>query len=146
MALRIKGSETHVNVVVDGELLAGSFTVMDNWKWQDLSDILQSDFLGESESEFDYQHHGYEFNFTIEEMDNAAVNKILLPFVASNDAGNPLPNVNLVFVKSYRDPALAAETITFKSCVVKMDSQDIAGRKDYLKTSFTGRCRAIATF
>lgn len=146
MALRIRGSETEVHVVVDGEMLAGSFSVMENWKWADLGDIMQSDFLGESESEFDYQHHGYEVNFTIQEMDNQAVNKVLLPYVAANDSGNPLPKVSLVFIKRYRDPATPPETMTFQSAVVKADSQDNGGRKDYLKTSFTARCRTMAAF
>jgi hypothetical protein len=145
MADRIRGEEVSLQVVLDGVLQAGSFTKVENFKFSPLTDISQSSFLGESEDEFDLQHHGYDMSFTIQSMDNAAVDNILMPLVSALKAGDVLPNVQLIAITRYRDPSLPIKTNTFKTVKLKLDSSDSTGRKEYIKSSFSGKCREMVS-
>jgi hypothetical protein len=60
-------------------------------------------------------------------------------------SGALLPVVNVVVIKRYRDPGVKPVTMTLQNAKIKMDSQDFGSRKDYVKTSFSGRCRRMKT-
>ncbi len=139
---RIRGQEVSGQLVVDGKLLLGSFAKMESFKWSPRADLSDSDFVGETESEPDLQHHGFDFSFTIHQMDAQAA-QIYLKLVTALDAGVPLPAISFVVIKTYRDPAVPIQTLVFQNVTVKLDSEDIGGRKDYVKNSFSGKCKVM---
>lgn len=143
MSNRIRGQETTLQVVVDGQIQAKSFAKVENFKWNPRQDLSDTDFLGETEAEPDIMHHGYDFSFSIHEEDNSAVEQILNKVVATLTAGVQQPNVTLTFIKRYRDPSLTQKTLVFQKAVLKLDSQESGSRKDYLKSSFSGKCRIM---
>jgi hypothetical protein len=143
MSDRIRGQETTLQVVVDGQLQAGSFAKVEDFEWNPKQDLTDSDFIGETESEPDFMHHGFEMKFTIHEKDNSAVENVLQGLIDANVAGLPMPKVNLVFIKRYRDPSIPTKTLVFQTVRIKFDSQKAGGRKDYLKTSFSGKCKKM---
>src|ERR1043166_6080178 len=102
MADRIRGQESTLQVTIDGVLQQGSFAKVENWKWSPISEIVASDFIGESESDFDPIHHGFEFSFSIHEKENSAVEQFLLGLVDQLASGATLSTVNIVIIKKYR--------------------------------------------
>lgn len=144
MATRIRGQETFVQVVVDGALLAGSFQKVDNFKFSSRADITNTGFLGETEDEPDIQHHGYDFSFTIHEMDNKAM-EVWDNVVSTLQQGIAQPAVNIVYLKRYRDPSIKPVSITFQSAKLKLDSQEASSRKDFVKSMFSGSCKRKKT-
>lgn len=132
-------------VIIDGVQQQGSFSKVENFKWNPRQDLTDSDFVGETESEPDVMHHGFDVSFSIHEMDNSAVEAALMTFVDALTAGLPLPKVNLVFIKKYRDPAIPVKTLIFQNVKLKLDSQEASSRKDYVKSSFSGKCRKMVT-
>ncbi len=142
MSERIRGQETTLQVLVDGEQLSGSFTKVSDFKLTPRTDLSDSPFLGETEDEPDIQHHGYDFSFSTHEMDNKAV-QLLMNMVARLTAGLPVQVINLVVIKRYRDPAAGTAAQVLQQCMLKLDGQDFGGRKDYIKNSFTGKCRTM---
>jgi hypothetical protein len=142
MANRSRGQETTLQVVVNNTAQGGSFSKCESFKWNPRQDMTDSDFIGEAESEPDLQHHGYDGSFTVHEMDNGAVDNVLMPIVAAHTAGTPLPTINLVFIKRYRDPSIPAKTLVFQKVTLKLDGQE-ASRKDYIKSSFSFKCRKM---
>jgi hypothetical protein len=145
MSDRIRGQETTLQVIVDGDLKSGSFSKVENFKWNPREDLSDNDFIGETESEPDIMHHGYDMSFMIHEMENSAVEQVHQLMVDALTAGVPLPKVNLVFIKRYRDPSIPVKTLIFQNVRLKMDSQEAGSRKDYLKSSFSGKCRKMVT-
>lgn len=143
MSDRSRGQETTLNVIVDGQLQAGSFAKVENFKWNPRQDLTDSDFIGETESEPDIMHHGYDMSFMIHEKDNSAVENVLMAVVAALTSGGTLPKINLVFIKKYRDPSIHPKTLVFQNVRLKFDSQEAGGRKDYIKTSFSAKCRKM---
>jgi len=142
MADRIRGQETTLQVVVNNQAQVGSFSKCESFKWNPRQDLNDSDFIGEAESEPDLQHHGYDGSFVIHERDNGAVDNVLLPIVNAHTAGTPLPKINLVFIKRFRDPSLPPKTLVFQQVTLKMDGQE-ASRKDYVKSTFSFKCRKM---
>ncbi|MGZ6970965.1 MAG: hypothetical protein ACXVID_04820 [Thermoanaerobaculia bacterium] len=140
MSLRIRGQETFVQLIIDGELLGGSFTKCENFKVTPRADLTDTGFLGETEDEPDIMHHGYDFSFSIHEQDNAAF-EVWDTIVADLAAGVALPQIDVMVVKRYRDPGVKPVTYTYQKAVLKLDSQDQGARKDYVKSSFSGKCK-----
>lgn len=143
MSNRIRGQETTLQVVVDNKTMGKSFAKVENFKWSPRQDLTDNDFLGETESEPDIMHHGYDFSFSIHEEDNSAVRDVLLAVVSTLTAGEQQPNVTLTFIKRYRDQAEGTQTLVFSKCVLKLDSQETGSRKDYMKSMFSGKCRQM---
>lgn len=142
---RVRGQETSLSITVDGILQSGSFTTVDNFKWSPRQDLTNTGFLGEPTERPDLQHHGFDFSFSIHEIDNAAVN-VLINIVNQELAGAAPPNMNLVFIKRYMDPALVPETLVFEKVRLKLDSQEAGSRKDFIKTMFSGSCEHMELF
>lgn len=140
---RIRGQETTLQFIVDGAQKSGSFAYVESFKWSPRQDLSDSDFLGETESEPDIMHHGFDFNFTLHESENSPIDDVLLPIIQSNQQGTPLPSISLVFIKRYRNPATPTKTVVFQNVVLKFDSQDESSRKDYVKTAFSGKCKLV---
>jgi hypothetical protein len=143
MSNRIRGQETTLQVVVNGQIQGRSFAKVENFKWSPRQDLSDSSFLGETEDEPDIMHHGYDFSFSIHEEDNSAVEQVLLQVVNTLTAGVQQPDITLTFIKRYRDPAMGTKTLVFPKCKLKLDSQEMGSRKDYLKSSFSGKCRQM---
>lgn len=143
---RIRGQETTLQVAINGQTQEGSFSKVENFKWNPRQDLTDSDFVGETESEPDIMHHGYDMSFVIHEKENGAVDSVLLPIVTALTAGLPLPPVTLTFTKRYRDPSIPTVTLVFQNVKLKMDSQEAGSRKDYVKSSFSAKCRKMRSF
>lgn len=135
---RIRGQEETAQLVVGGKLLQGSFAKLESFNWKPRADLPDSDFVGETESEPDFQHHGYDFSFTIHQEDSQAAD-VYLQIVAAHEAGVVLPDVNFVVIKTFRDPSIPTVTLTFPACKIKLDDETTGGRKDYVKNSFSGK-------
>jgi len=140
MSLRIRGQEVTVALAVDGQIIQGSFTKVENFKITPRADLSDSPFLGESEDENDVQNHGYDFSWMVHQMDDNAF--IVWDKITSALAnGTVLPNVSVVVLKKYRDLGIKPVTMTLQNAVIKMDSEEYGGRKEFVKASFSGKCR-----
>lgn len=144
MATRIRGQEVLVGLIVDGNLMDGSFSKVEDFRITPRADLTDSSFLGETEDEPDVMHHGYDFSFSMHEQDNRAF-QVWDEIVNRHTAGVPLPNINMLVIKRYRDPGVLPVSMTMENCAIKMDSQEFGSRKDYVKSSWSGKCRTKAT-
>jgi hypothetical protein len=140
MPERIRGQETTVNIVQSGEILSGSFAQVLSFRWNPRADLTDTSFLGEDTDEPDIQHHGYDFSFSIQQRDNTAVASYMR--VVTTQANN-LPNerITIVFTKRYRDPSVPAVTLSFTPALIKLDSEEFGGRKEYITNAFSGKSR-----
>src|SRR6266545_5813161 len=99
----IRGEEVTLRFVIDGDHLVGSFLKVENWKVTPRADLHESDFIGEQESEVDFQGHGFDFSFTHQDEDGKGL-EVYDRMVAADRAGLPLPKMDIVAIYKYRDP------------------------------------------
>jgi hypothetical protein len=138
---RIKGLNVTVGLVFDGVQQSGSFSKVENFELTPNAELRDSDFLGESESEPDYMHHGYDFKFSIHETDKGVM-ELYDVLTAASAAGTTLPRVDVVVITTFVDPAVPAATEVLQEAVIKIDSRSVGSRKDYVKYSVSGKCKA----
>lgn len=138
---RIRGQEATVQIVVDGDVKGGSFSKVTNFNLAPRQDVTETDFLGELESDLDFQHHGYDFDFEIHEMDNK-VRRLLLDLVAREKARQPQPTINVVVTFAYQ-AGTPASTMVIQSAKIKLDSLSIGGRKEFVSNKISGKAKTV---
>lgn len=141
MSQRIRGQEATVQVIVNGDLKGGSFARVTDFNLTPRTEIMETDFLGETETDLDIAHHGYDFDFTIQEEDSKA-RDFLMDIVLAEQNHQAHPTVNVVVTFTYRTGT--SSTIVLQSCFMKLDALSIGGRKDFVTNKFSGKCKEIA--
>jgi hypothetical protein len=142
MSQRIRGQEATIQVVVDGDVKTGSFSKVSDFSLDPRTDIQETDFLGEIETDLDIQHHGYDFSFTLHEQDKKT-HDLLFDIVTREQNRVRHPAVNIVVSFAYR-AGEPMSTIVLENCFMKMDTLSIGGRKEYITNKFSGKCKTIA--
>lgn len=120
--------------------IGGSMLNLHNFHLKPISEIRASKFLGESRERYDFIMSGFEFGFDVDVEDSVAWDLIVFPFVAAWDAGQPLPDLNLVVIRQFRTLSSAPQELALGGGMVMiMDNDDTPGMDQYVKQSFTGR-------
>lgn len=144
MSQRIRGQEATVQVIVDGNLQAGSFTKVMNFNLTPRQDLQETPFLGEVEDDLDIMHHGYDFDFEIHHQDSKAY-AVLQTIVERERDHLAHPNINVVVTIAYRSLTEPALTFVLEKCFMKVDNYNFGGRKEYVTSKFTGKCKVVST-
>jgi hypothetical protein len=131
-----KGLHRTLVLVVDGVQQAGSFAKARSFEATPDASIMKTEHLGESESEVDLMHHGWDGKFTLEEEDAAAA-KVYEKYVTASADGTTMPRVSLMEIRRYVDPAILPETLLYEEMVLKLDNETASGRKEYNLASFS---------
>lgn len=137
---RIRGQHETIAITQDNVTQAGSFAKMLDFSPVPKNDLTETDFIGEAETDFDFQHHGWGGTFTIHESEKSPIifyNK----WVDQNAAGLFLPKTNIVVVTRYVDPGAGSVTTIYQSIVIALDGRPNKGRKDYITNSFKWACK-----
>lgn len=144
MSQRIRGQEVTIQVIVDGDVKKGTFTKATNFNLTPRTDIVETPFLGEVEDDLDIQHHGYDFDFELQQLDSKAYD-LLQEIVGREQDRLAHPNINIVVTMAYRSLSEPSKTFVMEQCFMKMDSLGFGGRKDYVATKFSGKCKVVTT-
>lgn len=131
-----KGLHRTLVLVVEGVQKQGSFAKARTFEASPDASIMKTEHLGESESEVDLMHHGWDGKFSIEEEDAEAA-KVYEKYVAASADGTTMPRISLMEIRRYVDPAILPETFLYEEMVLKLDNETAAGRKDYNLASFS---------
>lgn len=142
MSQRIRGQEATIQVIVDGDLKTGSFAKVTSFNLTPRTDISETPFLGETEDDLDIQHHGYDFDFEIHHQDSKAY-ALLKNIVDQEAASLSHPNVNIVVTIAFRSLSEPSLTIVLEKAFIKMDSFGFGGRKEYVSSKFSGKCKTV---
>lgn len=142
MSQRIRGQEATVQIIVDGDVKSGTFSKVTDFSLDPRMDVNETDFLGEVETDLDVQHHGFDFQFTLQEQDDKT-HDLLVLIVEREQARERHPSINIVVTFNYR-AGNGAQTIVLENCFMKLDSLSIGGRKDYITNRWSGKCKTIS--
>lgn len=134
---RIKGRHVHLYAIIDGKTQVGSFTKVESWSHKPDAKIDKTEFIGQAFAEGDVEMSGHDFSFTVHEEDTEAMD-YWDNLASKYEAGQQLPDVAIVVITNYLNPAVPAKTETFQECVLKHDERNASSKKDYVKNMFTG--------
>jgi hypothetical protein len=144
MSQRIRGQEATITVLIDGDMKLGSFAKVMSLNLTPRTDLAETPFIGELEDDLDIQHHGFDFDFEIHNQDSSAYD-LLAAIVSREQDRLPHPAINIVVTLAFRSLTEPSVTFVMENCFLKMDSLGIGGRKDYITSKFSGKCKTLAT-
>jgi len=152
MTARIRGQEATVRITVADDFAAsfgifgqleGSFFKVRDFTLTPRQDLIEQEYLGEDFDDLDFQHHGHDFSFTVDELDEAALNFLnLVTFKEESNQAPPVIGVSVTFV--YRNGTTLPQTMRLIDCVLKLSERTIGGRKEYIQNSFEGKAKRQA--
>jgi hypothetical protein len=141
MSQRTRGSESTVQVIIDGDLKTGSWAKVLDWTISPQQDIQETGFQGELEDDYDFSHHGYGFDMTLQELDKK-LRDVLLSLVAREQARSTYPDVQIVLTIKHRGNA--TETLVLENVKFKFDSISSAAKKDFIQTKISGSFKTLS--
>lgn len=141
MTQRTRGSETTLQVIIDGDLQGGSWAKVLDWNVTPKQEIQETGFQGELEDDFDFSHHGYAVDFSLQELD-AKLRDVLLDLVAREEARTAYPDIQLVLTIKHRRST--TETLVMENVVFKFDSISSAAKKDFVATKISGMFKKLS--
>lgn len=142
MSQRTRGSETTVQVLIDGDLKGGSWAKVLDWSITPKQEVTETGFQGELEDDYDFSHHGYGFDMSLQEMDDK-LRGVLLDLVAREEARAAYPDVQIVLTIKHR--ASVTETLVMENVKFKFDSISSGNKKDFVGTKISGSFKKLST-
>lgn len=139
MSERIRGQEVLIRLSIDNELQGGGWMKATDFTLTPRTDLTETDFIGEDETDIDEQHHGFDFSGTIQEL-GPEVRLILAKIVANHEAHIAPPNVTLMLQWGFRGANAQHVLETYRNARIKIDESSFA-RKDFVNTKFSGKCK-----
>jgi len=140
MSQRTRGSETTVQVLIDGDLKTGSWAKVLDWSIAPKQDVQETGFQGELEDDYDFSHHGYGFDMSLQELDKK-LRDVLLDLVSREQARAAYPDIQIVITIKHR--AGETETLVLENVVFKFDSIASAAQKDFIQTKISGSFKTM---
>ncbi len=149
MSQRSRGQEAKITVLLNDEFmqafglsgqLEGSFTKVKDFKASPRMEQTEEGYIGEDADDLDQQLNGWDFSFTVDELDSAALD--LFQLIAHKEK-NKLrrPEIVIQVTYMYRDPSVRPRTEVYMNCVLKLAERSIGGRKEVISNSFEGKSK-----
>jgi hypothetical protein len=141
----IRGSEVSIRVNIGGTPQAGTFLRVQEASVKMRTDIIEDDYLGESESELDLQHHGFDISLTCHEDDDAAI-KFLNELTRREVAHERPQQVTITIITRYRNGKTRPQVETYSSVLLIQTEKTMGGRKERVPNMFEGKCKRRGNF
>lgn len=142
MSQRTRGSESTAQVIIDGDLKGGSWAKVLEWSITPKQGVEETGFQGELEDDYDFSHHGFGFDMTLQELDQK-LRDVLLDFVSREQARSAYPDVQIVLTIKHRAGNAPVETLVLENVVFKFDSISSASKKDFIGTKISGSFKTL---
>jgi hypothetical protein len=148
--LATRGQEAQIRVTVQDEY-AGQFGLfgqlplinVNDWTLSPRTDLVEKDYLGEKTTSLDVMHHGYDFNFTVDETSSVVID--LLDLIQWKEENNlPPPRFTVAATVKYRD-GVTRKTEQLIDCRLKVAERGFGGRTEYISSSIEGKARSRKT-
>jgi hypothetical protein len=138
MSSRIRGEEISVRFMRNGAPLGGSFLKVQDFEVTPRTDLKETDFLGETETDTDIQHHGFDVSWSMHNLD-AQTMDFLDDLIQNEEEHNFPDDVRVQVLYSYRGGTDRNRVVTYYRGVVKVSSEGFRSRKEYVETKCEGK-------
>lgn len=141
MSTRIRGAEVTLRLAVDGVVQNGSMVKVTEFTAAPRQDLEELDYLGEDESEIDFQHHGYDLSWSVDMKDEIPL-QILQDLVARQTSRDKHPRIVMTVIYNFRSGSGGSNhTEVYHRLKLKISEQGFGGRKESVKVGFEAKGR-----
>ena len=145
MSARIRGQEIAARLSFEGQPLGGSFFKITEFTATPRSDLTEEPFIGELEDDLDFQHHGWDFSFTVQIDDHQTIDFLTRIVTREQDAA-PHPKIVLTLFYTFREPSALPRTAVYRDVFLKVSEEGFSGRKDFVTNGFEGKAKKRIMF
>lgn len=139
MSNRIRGSEVTLRLSIDGKVQRGSMVKVTNFTATPRQDLEELDYLGEEESEIDFQHHGYDLAWSVDMNDQIPLT-ILQALVQGQIDRSAHPKVSMSVIYNFREGSGATNAVeVYHRLRIKIAETGFGGRKESVAVSFEAK-------
>jgi len=142
MSARQRGQETQVLFNIDGTPKKGSWLKVTDWSLKPRTEILEDDFVGETESDLDIMHHGHDWSFSIQNEDVEAID-YMTDVIFREQQRKAHPKITMTVLLNYRKPGATNAALVCHQVFLKVDELGAPGRKERTKTVFSGKFKKL---
>lgn len=139
MSLKIRGQEVLLKLTIDGQPGTGSWLKAKDWKVTPRTEITEQDYLGETESDLDIQHHGYDFQFSVDELDDKILRFIQTTAERESEGLRP-QQITMTVINNYRESSNVVAD-NYYDVFMKVDDRGAGGRKEMVSATISGKCK-----
>lgn len=140
MSLKMRGSEATIRIAVDGKVAPGSMFKLVDFTATPRTDLNEDDYLGELETDLDIQHHGWDFGFSVDILDEKSI-ELVEEIIAREIAKDVHPDITITVLYTFREPTARGKIAVYHSVFLKQDEESFGGRKEKVKGKFSGKCK-----
>lgn len=143
MSQRMRGQEATIRIAVDGQLQQGSMVKVKDFTVTPKQDIKEEDYLGETESDLDLQHHGFGGSFSVDMFDDTTI-KLLSTIVDRERQHLKQPEITLTVIYAFREGAAVGGgkvVVYHTNLILKQGDEGFAGRKERITVKFEWACK-----
>ena len=144
MSARIRGQEVTLRVAIDGDPQSGSMIKVQDFTVTHRSDLLEDDFLGEDDSDLDFQQHGFDLKWSVQVQDGRTQD-LLNDIIARELAHTQHPDITITVMYTYRETGERARAVTYRGCFLKEDEEGAGGRKERVVVNYMAKCKRRST-
>lgn len=138
MAGRIRGAEKTVRITIDGQGGEGTWFNITDFSKTERADLTETEHVGKNRDAVDYQHHGWDFSFTVEPEDDASL-AFMQSVIARQDLVADHPTITITIMTQYRGSPGGVSVEALYDVVMRQSEDSFSGRKEYVKNQFEGK-------
>lgn len=139
MSLKIRGQEVLLKLTIDGQPGAGTWLKVKDWKMTPRTEITEQEYLGETESDLDIQHHGYDFQFSVDQLDDKVMR--FIQTTADREAEGLRPQqITMAVIHNFRESSNVVAD-NYYDVFMKADEHGAGGRKEIVAATISGKCK-----
>jgi hypothetical protein len=138
MSLKTRGRGANIRITADGDLQAGSMIKVRDFTATPRSTIDEDDYLGEDETDLDFQHHGWDVSFSIDTIDDASINYVDDQITRFQKHQRPA-DITMTVIYTFSDPSIPGRAALFHLGFVKQDEESFGGRKEIIRGKYSGK-------
>lgn len=144
MASPTRGQEVTIRVARDGDPVGGSMLLVQNFTVTPQQELPELEYLGETESDYDFQHNGFVLQWEIHQDDPTSID--MLDEAISDERNHLAPKpVTLTVIYEYRDPAQPGRIVSYFKGKIMQGDEGFKGRKDHNSVQYTAKFRRRLT-
>jgi hypothetical protein len=140
MSQKMRGSEATIRIAVDGVVQPGSMFKVVDFTATPRTDLHEDDYLGETETDLDIQHHGWDLGFSVDVQD-AQVIELCDEIIQREIDHDVHPDITITVLYTFREPGARGKIAVYHGVFLKNDEESFGGRKEKVKGKFSGKCK-----
>lgn len=140
MSQKMTGREATIRIAVDGVIQEGSMIKVSDFTATPRTDLVEDDYLGEQETDIDIMHHGWDLGFSVDYQDAKAID-IVEDIIEREQNQERHPDITITVIYTFREPNETGRVAVYYGVFLKQDEEAMGGRKERVKSKFTGKCK-----